>query len=153
MEKGAPGNLLVNPAFHAMLRTAPVYPLLGLLMVIYVSACKPAESSTKITAIDSILVANEDYAVYSAYLNSFSLYKKGSSPDKVIITDSTTMRAGDIHPETSWNWVITHLGDHCKFDKDTIRCRKAKDPEWRQLFGKIKHPSLFQREVFIASKI
>lgn len=90
----------------------------GVLLAISLCNCQPKNAPATLT--------DDDYGIYSAYLDRFSFYKTGHSPQRISITDSTTIRPGDIHPETPWEWVTVNLGDNCKHLKDTVSCRKAK---------------------------
>ena len=117
---------------------------IALLLGIGLNACQPSDTPTVLT--------NADYEVYSAYLNSFSFYKNVPSAKTIIISDSTTMRPGDIHPETTWAWVTANLGNNCKYLNDTVSCRKAKDLAWSPLFEQIKKPTAARRTLLVPSK-
>jgi hypothetical protein len=62
------------------------------------------------------------------------------------------MRPGDIHPQTTWAWVLANMGDRCRYLKDTVRCRKAKDPAWAQLFERVKQLPPTEQEFLLPSK-
>ena len=120
------------------------YACLALLLAISLNACQPSDSPT--------VLANDDYRVYSDYINSFSFYKNDLPKHTITISDSTTMRPGDIHPETTWAWVIANLGDRCKYLNDMNSCRKAKDPAWSPLFERIKKPASVKQVLLLPSK-
>ncbi|MFD2937259.1 hypothetical protein [Spirosoma flavum] len=116
--------------------------LFGLLVCI--SSCHSVDSSIALT--------NEDYKVYSAYINSFSFYKNASSADTIIITDSTTSISNDIRPNTRWSGVTAMLGERCHYLKDTASCRKVQDPVWASLFENVKLSSHTKQESLLPVK-
>lgn len=108
------------------------------------SSCHSVDSATFLT--------DEDYRVYSTYLNSFSFYKNRPSTETVVIADSTTINPNDINSETPWSWVTSNLGDHCHYLKDTASCRKAQDPGWASLFENVKQSGHVRQELLLPMK-
>ncbi|QDK82137.1 hypothetical protein EXU85_27420 [Spirosoma sp. KCTC 42546] len=104
------------------------------------SFCKPVN--------ESALLTDDDYGIYSSYLNGFSFYKHVPAVTPIILTDSTTSTALNIHPKTTWSWVTSNLGDRCKYLNDTTRCNKARDSAWASLFENVKQ-SVHQRQAFL----
>lgn len=125
--------------------------LAGLL--VYLISCNSVDSLTTPTEVDSATPLTEvDYTIYSAYLNDSSFYKNVALSELITIADSTTINPDDIHPKTPWSWVIANLGDHCLYLKDTVRCRKAQDPVWPQLFEKVKQSSHTKKQRLMPAK-
>lgn len=62
------------------------------------------------------------------------------------------MRPGYVHPETPWEWVTANLGDNCKYLKDTVSCRKAREADWLPLFESFKRPPPAKRAFLSPSK-
>lgn len=116
--------------------------LLGLLLCS--SSCQSTNPSLSLT--------NEDYNVYSAYLDSFPFNKNVSSADTIILTDSTAFNPNDINPKTPWSWVTSRLGDRCGYLNDTVACNKIKNPAWVPLFETIKQARYTKQELLLPAK-
>ncbi|GAB4029273.1 hypothetical protein GCM10028809_19310 [Spirosoma gilvum] len=96
-------------------------------------------------------LTNDDYALYSVYLNSFTFYKNVPSAESIILEDSTTMNPREIHPKLIWA-AIAGRGDRCQYLKDTVSCQMAKDGEWGSVFEEFKHSSLGKQEFLVPAK-
>lgn len=122
-------NSLLMPA--TTLRSIYLFWVSGLI----VTVCNVCQSTNT-----PRLVTDTDYEVYSAFLNTFEFYRNVPSKETILILDSTSINSGDINPRTPWSWVTTHLGNRYRYNKDEIRCRKARDPDWAPLFDALQQP-------------
>ncbi|WP_338871265.1 hypothetical protein WBJ53_24940 [Spirosoma sp. SC4-14] len=104
--------------------------LVGLLATVSLS-CKHSPGALQ-------RVADEDYQVYSAYLNDFIFYPNIPPTGQIVIYDSTSMSPADIDPRTPWSWVRTYSGNRCFYENDSVTCQKVKDPVWVSLFDSLK---------------
>ncbi|GAB4050035.1 hypothetical protein [Spirosoma litoris] len=107
-------------------------------------ACRSADSADPLT--------NEDYAIYSTYLESFLFYRNTPSAETIILEDSTKSITNEIHPETTWLWIVSNLGERCKYLKDTAACHKAKHPAWASLFENVKQSARHRQDFLQPSK-
>lgn len=100
-----------------------------LLSVLSVSCRQPVAESTDVSA--------DDYAVYSVYLNGVlnSLHRPPAAT--VVLYDSTFIHAHSLNPETTWDNYAAE-GECCVYDKDTSRCRQARDTAWKLIYEELK---------------
>ena len=112
--------------------TQLVYSLLISLIVV---SCQLDQSTKQPTA-----VTTADYLVYSAFLNTLTIYREDTANIRVIIYDSTTIRPHDINPATTWSRVTSHLSDRCSYHNDSLLHKKVKEPIWSLLFKALKKP-------------
>ncbi|QKZ12305.1 hypothetical protein [Spirosoma sp. KUDC1026] len=100
-----------------------------LLPVLSVSCRQPMAESTDVSA--------DDYEVYSVFLNGVlnSLYRPPYAT--VVLYDSTSIHAHGLAPETTWDNYAAE-GECCIYDKDTSRCRQARDNAWKPIYEELK---------------
>jgi hypothetical protein len=86
---------------------------------------------------ESTVVSADDYAVYSIYLNNVLNSLNRPPLDTVVLYDSTVIHSHSLDHRITWE-SFAGEGYYCVYDKDTTRCRQARDKAWKSVYEELK---------------